>query len=105
MICQIVSGNCRIEKQLPDQPDISIVLGKMKPGEIFGEITFLTEGPATASVYADDDFVDMYFIDGKYLKETLLETHPQVVVRFYNYLCINLAKRIAQREKEGWRKR
>ena len=103
MICQIVSGTCRIEKQLPDQP-ISIVLGKMFPGEIFGEITFLTEGTATASVYADED-VDMYFIDGKYLKETLMKTHPHVVVRFYNYLCVNLAKRIAQREKEGWRRK
>ena len=104
MICQIVTGNCRIEKEVKGS-NVAVVLGKMKPDEIFGEINFLTESGASATVIADDDEVDMYFIDGKFLKEKLLITHPKVVVRFYHYLCTILAKRIALREQEGWRKR
>lgn len=101
LICQIVSGSCRIEKEVPGSPEEAVVLGLMHPGELFGEITFLTEGVATASVIAEED-VELYFIDGSFLKEELFASHPQLVVRFYHYLCRILSARIAQREQEGW---
>jgi len=101
LICQIVSGSCRIEKLVPGSDEENVVLGVLHPGELFGEITFLTEGVASASVVAEDD-VELYFIDGSYLKDELFLSHPQLVVRFYHYLCRILSARIAQREQEGW---
>jgi CRP-like cAMP-binding protein len=105
LVCQIVNGSCRIEKAVPGSDGVTVELGSLGKGEIFGEINFLTEGRATASVIADEEFVDMYFIDGTYLRDQLFKTHPHVVVRFYHYLCTILASRISQREQEGWGRR
>lgn len=101
MICQIATGTCRIEKLVPDSDNISIVLGRISNGEIFGEIQFLTERTASASVIAED-FVDMYVIDGHFVRDILFKSQPQVTVHFYHYLCSVLSQRVEQREKEGW---
>lgn len=98
MVCQIASGSCRIEKSVPDS-EMSVVLGTMNEGEILGEINFLTGNPASASVIAESR-VDMYVI-GPTIKE-VFSKYPDVVIRFYHFLCSSLAKRIVQREREGW---
>lgn len=98
MVCHIASGSCRIEKNLPDS-DMSVVLGTMTEGEVFGEINFLTGFLASASVIAESR-VDMYVI-GPTVRD-VFASNPHVVIRFYHYLCTSLAKRIVQREKEGW---
>jgi len=98
MVCQIASGSCRIEENIPDS-NMSAVLGVMSEGEVFGEINFMTGRAATASVVAATR-VEMYVI-GPSVK-TVFSRHPGVVNRFYHYLCASLAKRIVQRESEGW---
>ena len=97
-VCQIASGVCRIEKSTGAEKR---VLGKMVRGEIFGEIQFLTERNASASVFAHTD-VELYRIDGKYVREELFASNPRVVVDFYRYCCATLAKRIDAREKQGF---
>lgn len=98
MVCQIASGTCKIEKRVPDS-DLFVELGQMKSGEVFGEINFLTGKCATASVIADSR-VDMYVV-GPTIQD-IFPNYPDVVVRFYNYLCNSLARRIEQRFDEGW---
>lgn len=101
MICQISSGTCRIEKKHPTEENVSIVIGRLGPGEIFGEINFCTNGTASATVVADS-FVELYFIDAEYLHNEVFPKDPQLVLRFYSYICSVLTKRIVERESEGW---
>ena len=101
MIFQILSGSCRIEKTVKENNEYkNVILGKMMAGEMFGEVNFLTEAGATATVVADSNVV-MYFIDGEFIKKNLIEADPHLVVRFYHYICTVLAKRILTREQEG----
>ena len=100
IIGQIASGVCSIEKQTENG---TIALGKIGEGEIFGEIQFLTSKSASASVIADSD-VEMYIIDGDFVAGQLFQTDPKIVIKFYHYLCVTIAKRINLRESEGWRR-
>jgi CRP-like cAMP-binding protein len=110
VIFQIIRGNCRVEISETNndnnyqQSSIEkLVELKISQGDIIGEIAMLTGCPADMSVIADDDFVDVYYIDGKYVHDILFQTHPHIVVKFYNYLCLNLVKLISRKEEELWK--
>jgi len=98
MVCQIASGSCRIEKNIPES-NMCVELGRMREGEVFGEINFITGKPASASVVAESR-VDMYVIGPSV--QSVFAKNPGVVIRFYHYLCASLARRIILRESEGW---
>lgn len=100
-IFQIASGACKIEKALPGSESHSVVLGTLKAGEIFGEMSFFTEEAASATVVAEEE-VEMYMIDGEYVKTSLSQSNPEVMIKFYRYLCSVISGRIEQREEEGW---
>ncbi len=87
-IYQIGRGTCRVElvdsgnsnnPSVPVSPEPTgnnptnangkLLLGKMKRGEIFGEITYLFGGGATVSILADEDNVQIYCIDKTELQE------------------------------------
>ena len=94
MVCQIISGSVRIEKQ---HVDCSVALAVLSPGEVFGEISFLCDTPASATVIANDD-VELYVTSRPVLEE-LFRANPHAVLKFYHYLCSTIARRIAQQEK------
>jgi len=100
-IFQIASGSCKIEKTVPGHEQHSVVLGRLSAGEIFGEMSFFTNNPASATVLAEDD-VEMYMVDGDFVKTMLAKSHPAIMIKFYRYLCSVLSARIQQREEEGW---
>lgn len=100
-IFQIASGSCKIEKAVPGSESHSVVLGILKAGEIFGEMSFFTDNSASATVVAEEE-VEMYMIDGEFVKTSLSKTHPDVMIKFYRYLCSVISRRIEQREEEGW---
>jgi len=74
------------------------VLGKMVESEMFGEISFLEGGAATASVVADSDKVEIYVIEG-YFINVLFVRQPGLAGRFYHHLSSLLALRLAIREQ------
>ena len=79
----------------------SVVLGRMKQGETFGEISFLNPNKkgANASVIADsDEGVELVIIEGYYIN-ALFNINVHFAGRFYNYLCYLLAHRIKQRQE------
>jgi len=97
-IYQIGNGICRVEKNSdPDSPPI--VLGTMTDSELFGEIGFLTNSGASASVIADENHVNIYCIKRDHIEE-LISIDPAMAGRFYKFLCLVLARRIRQRELE-----
>jgi len=94
MVCQISSGSVRVEKRGTDG---LITLAVLQVGAVFGEITFLTGGVASASVIADDN-VELFIIHKSSL-QTLFTNHRDTVVKFYHHLCETLAHRISDHEK------
>lgn len=97
-IFQLARGECRFEKIIDGK---SKVLGKMgkdsKDDNLFGEISFLEGGRASASVVCDKDDTQIAIIEGYFL-EILFEYYPDLPGRFYHYLAAVLSKRLKQRE-------
>lgn len=97
-IFQLARGECRFEKIIDGKQK---VLGKMgkdsKDDNLFGEISFLEGGRASASVVCDKDDTQIAIIEGYFL-EILFEYYPDLPGRFYHYLAAVLSKRLKQRE-------
>ena len=64
------------------------------PGEVCGEISFLDELPATATVIAKDA-VEAYYLDRPTL-QSLFELFPHLASRFYKSLATNLSRRLRE---------
>lgn len=82
----LLKGTARV--QIPPQvrsPEIG-------PGEICGEMSFLEDAPASASVVAHED-VEAYHLDRATL-EKLFELFPHLASRFYRSLATNLSRRL-----------
>ena len=73
------------------------LLGKLGVGDIFGEISFIDAGAATATVVADEQDVKLYIIEGSVLSD-LFEWQPHLSTRFYKYIATILQKRLRNRE-------
>eukprot|EP01124_Arcella_intermedia_P005670 TRINITY_DN13354_c0_g2_i1.p1 TRINITY_DN13354_c0_g2~~TRINITY_DN13354_c0_g2_i1.p1 ORF type:complete len:1073 (+),score=274.40 TRINITY_DN13354_c0_g2_i1:427-3219(+) len=96
---QLTKGVCRIEKEGINKPLDLISYSSHHPEDsIFGEISFLEDGPATASVIADEN-VQIHIIEGYFLN-ILFQHYPPLCVRFYHYIARVLARRITARERE-----
>ena len=64
------------------------------PGEICGEMSFLEDAPASASVVAEGD-VEAYHLDRPAL-QGLFELFPHLASRFYRSLATNLSRRLRE---------
>lgn len=89
-IYQIGRGSCAVFKG-------SQKIATMNPGEVFGEISFLEGGQATATVTAAEDETDVYVIEAVRLKVLFLRK-PALAGRFMQYLATVLSGRLKQRE-------
>ena len=125
-IFQLARGECRFEKVIDgkvkvlgkmgkDSKDDKYVFGKVffiiksygqllaqkkfsSKNSLFGEISFLEGGRASASVVCDKDDTQIAIIEGYFL-EILFEYYPDLPGRFYHYLAAVLSKRLKQREQ------
>jgi len=66
----------------------------LEPGEICGEMSFLEDSAASASVIAEGD-VEAYHLDRPAL-QTLFELYPHLGSRFYHSLATNLSHRLRE---------
>jgi CRP-like cAMP-binding protein len=64
------------------------------PGEICGEMSFLEDAPASASVVVEED-LDAFHIDSSTL-QSLFELFPHLASRFYRSLAMNLSRRLRE---------
>jgi len=94
-IYQLATGRCVIKKTTAEG---EIVLGLTHPPALFGEMTFLENGKATASVIASGDDCSVYIVEGFYIN-TLFVDYPALAGRFYSFLATVLAKRLNDREE------
>jgi len=82
----VLAGSARVE--IPRR----VTFPAIGPGEICGEISFLDELPATASVVAVEP-VEAYFLDRPTL-QAMFELFPHLASRFYRSLAANLSRRL-----------
>ncbi|HLY90018.1 MAG TPA: cyclic nucleotide-binding domain-containing protein [Acetobacteraceae bacterium] len=83
------SGAVRVEQS---QNGLGIALALLGEGEIFGEMGFVENVPASASVIVQDD-AELEVIEGDAL-ESIKAADPGFSVRFYHSLAISLARRL-----------
>jgi extracellular factor (EF) 3-hydroxypalmitic acid methyl ester biosynthesis protein len=82
----LIKGTARV--QIPFQATIPTI----GPGEICGEMSFLEDAPASASVVAEEE-VEAYHLDRPTL-QSLFELFPHLASRFYRSLATNLSRRL-----------
>lgn len=68
----VVSGRCEVRKETPSGTQTLLTLG---PGDVFGEMAILTEGPRTASVVAIED-TDVLVVTGAVLEQEMAALKP-----------------------------
>lgn len=95
-IYQLAKGRCRIEIAKGAETQ---VIGYVEEGALLGEMSFLEESAATASVIADEDIV-VYVLEG-YFINSLFVKYPDLSGRFYCHLCSVIASRLREREDAG----
>lgn len=88
---QTVSGTFDVVKETRNKGNE--VIGSVSDGEVLGEINFFTQNAASASIIVTSDSAEVYLIDKEYLW-SLMEKHPNVVLRFYYHLCNIVGSRL-----------
>ena len=82
----LLKGVARV--QIPFQATVPVI----GPGEICGEMSFLEDAPASASVVAEGD-IEALHLDRPTL-QGLFELFPHLASRFYRSLATNLSRRL-----------
>src|SRR5882724_9353380 len=96
MVYLLVKGIARVEA------DFKVRIAQIGPGQIFGEMAFLENSIASATVRAEEE-VQAYAIDWSALGD-LFELFPHMASRFYRSLAVILARRLRdQIIGEGWK--
>ncbi|MFH0822240.1 MAG: cyclic nucleotide-binding domain-containing protein [Pseudomonadota bacterium] len=88
-IFMVRKGMVRIERSHLGQ---GVAYAHLGPGEVFGEMSFLENTGASASVYADDE-VDVDVVEGAQANALMMSV-PGFATRFYQSLAITLAHRL-----------
>ena len=84
----LLKGTARV--QIPSQTATPVI----GPGEICGEMSFLEDAPASASVVSQSE-VEAYYLDRPTL-QSLFELFPHLASRFYRSLAMNLSRRLRE---------
>lgn len=86
MVYLLVRGHARIEA------DARTRISQIGPGEICGEMSFLENRLASASVVAEEE-VEAYCVEWTSL-QSLFDLFPHLASRFYRSLAVNLSRRL-----------
>lgn len=78
-----------------DHAGQAITVARLGDGDVFGEISFLENQGASASVVADDDIVEVAEIAGEDI-HALLDSVPGLAARFYQSLAMTLSARLRE---------
>lgn len=86
MVFVIMKGKAEVRN------GFGVKIAEIIPGEICGEMAFLENGKASASVVAEDAMA-VYGIDWPTLQD-LFELYPHLASRFYRSLAVGLSRRL-----------
>ena len=88
----IKSGGVLVKQK---NSDSDLPIRKLSAGGVFGEMSFLEDIAATATVVADSELVDIFVIERVFL-ERLLENNMEFFGRFYKSLAWMLSQRLRE---------
>ncbi len=74
---------------------VTIELARLGPGEIVGEMSFVSWEPASATVVALDEEVTALRLDLNWM-QGILDEHPQTAARIFHSLSLVLAQRVRE---------
>jgi extracellular factor (EF) 3-hydroxypalmitic acid methyl ester biosynthesis protein len=83
----LASGRVAVEK---DHLGVGVVVDELRPGAVFGEVSFLDGSPTSASIVARDSVV-VFVLDEL---DELLTSDPALASGFYRSLATLLARRL-----------
>ena len=89
-------GRARVERI---HGQFSVEVSQLEEGELFGEMSFVEDFEASASVVADGPCV-VDVIPGEYIRE-LIAPEPDFAVRFYHSIAEILSRRLRATTVEG----
>ncbi len=89
-------GKARVERM---HGEFTVEVSQLEEGELFGEMSFVEDFEASASVVADGTCV-VDVIPGEYIRE-LLAPEPDLAVRFYHSIAEILSRRLRATTVEG----
>lgn len=89
MLYILRKGYVRVDRNHDGQP---LTYARLGANEIFGEMSFLEQADASATVVAEED-VEVDCIDGPFLT-ALLASEPGFSARFYNSMAVTLSHRL-----------
>ncbi|MCH2201594.1 MAG: cyclic nucleotide-binding domain-containing protein [Fuerstiella sp.] len=92
----IIEGECVVSRSRGDGGDHE--LARLKPGDVFGEMSFIRTAPHSANIYAETDVVTCVWKREDYLK--LAEQSPHAGFRITSNIAAVLAERI--RRMDHW---
>jgi len=90
------AGHVRVERERLGAPTAVTRLG---PGELFGEMAFVEERGASASVVADGT-VEVDVVDGSHV-HALLMSVPGLAARFFQSLAVTLSNRLRETSEKA----
>ncbi|KAF2076013.1 hypothetical protein CYY_002673 [Polysphondylium violaceum] len=76
-------------------PKNSVVISKLTPGSIFGEMSFLIPGGSSTSLVVTSDEVEVYILESYFL-HIMLKSKTALAPKFYKYLACVLESRVRQ---------
>jgi len=76
----------------------TIIVAKLEPEDICGDMAFLEKSTATAAVIAKNELVEVDAIRAEDLRK-LFESFPGLGARFYRSLAVVLARRLRETSK------
>jgi CRP-like cAMP-binding protein len=92
----LLEGQASVRESTPENLDIDIY--QLKPGEFFGEISFIEQQPVSAKVVAHN-LVRTLRVSFSDLAQ-LFEKNPGIEVKFLRQLALGLTQRIRKANKE-----
>jgi len=92
-INQLAKGQCRIEKN-------GLLIGHLEGGDVFGELSFLRKGIASASIVANSGHVLVYHIPRPYIDLCFMR-HDGLSDLFFEHLAGIIASRLRAREGQN----
>eukprot|EP00013_Stygamoeba_regulata_P009560 CAMPEP_0177682574 /NCGR_PEP_ID=MMETSP0447-20121125/31329_1 /TAXON_ID=0 /ORGANISM="Stygamoeba regulata, Strain BSH-02190019" /LENGTH=832 /DNA_ID=CAMNT_0019192081 /DNA_START=130 /DNA_END=2628 /DNA_ORIENTATION=+ len=94
----ISNGQCHIEILRPED-DCRVIIGNVGKHELLGDISFLMQTGASASVVADEEVI-AYMIEGDHI-HSLFSSTPGFAHRFFRYLATITSMRLKRRVQES----
>jgi CRP/FNR family transcriptional regulator, cyclic AMP receptor protein len=91
----LVEGECEVRKNVNDQ---AIAVARIKCNRIFGEMSVMSTGMRSASVFFSKNAKLLLWPKEKYIK--FLHSHPSAGVEILFKLCEVIARRMVVRDEE-----